>query len=80
MTVFDSGFKIGKSIAVDTGIMILAAIVVPALANALKPIAKAAIKGGITGYLIIKASAAGTVDILKDITAEAKSELDDASK
>jgi hypothetical protein len=80
MIVLKNGFKIGKSIAVSSGILILAPIVVPALAGALKPIAKAAIKGGITAYGMIKASAAGTLDVLKNIAAEAEAELKDSSE
>jgi hypothetical protein len=75
MGVLDSGLKVGKSIAFGAGIMVIAPIIAPALAGKWKAIAKGAIKGGITAYGIIKASAAGTVDSFKDIAAEAKAEL-----
>jgi hypothetical protein len=75
MTLFKSGLKIVSSIAAGAGITALTPIVVPALADKWKPIAKSAIKGGIRAYGIIKASTAGTVETLKDIAAEAKAEL-----
>jgi carbonic anhydrase/acetyltransferase-like protein (isoleucine patch superfamily) len=80
MSILKSRFKIGKSVAVGMGAVVLTPVVVPALAGALKPIAKAAIKGGMTAYGMIKASAAGALDVLRDIAAEAEAELTDASE
>jgi hypothetical protein len=43
-------------------------------------VANAAIKGGLTAYGMIKASAAGPVDVLKDISAEAEAELNESAE
>lgn len=80
MTVLNSGLKIVGSIFVGAGIIVLAPTIVPALTTAWKPIARTAIKGGITAYGILKASVAGSVETLKDIAAEAKAELADSSE
>jgi hypothetical protein len=79
MALFDNGFKVGGSLAMGAGIMILAPIVVPIVAGALKPIAKAAIKGGMLAYGKAKEAAAETVETFEDLAAEAKAELSEAS-
>ena len=43
-------------------------------------VANAAIKGGLTAYGMIKASAAGAVDVFKDISAEAEAELNESAE
>jgi hypothetical protein len=79
MALFDNGFKFGGSIAMGAGIMILAPIVAPILASALKPVAKAAIKGGMMAYGKIKETSAETIETIEDLAAEAKSELSEPS-
>jgi hypothetical protein len=75
MALFNNGFKLGGSIAMGAGMMILAPIVVPIVASALKPVAKAAIKGGMIAYGKIKETAAETMESVEDLAAEAKAEL-----
>jgi hypothetical protein len=75
MALFDNGFKLGGSIAVGAGVMILAPIVVPIVASALRPVVKAAIKGGMIAYGKMKETAAETAETIEDLAAEAKSEL-----
>jgi hypothetical protein len=79
MALFNNGFKLGGSIAMGAGMMILAPIVVPIVASALKPVAKAAIKGGMIAYGKIKETAAETMESVEDLAAEAKAELTEPS-
>ena len=79
MALFDNGFKLGGSIAVGAGVMILAPIVVPIVASVLRPIAKAAIKGSMIAYGKVKETAAETVETFEDLAAEAKAELGESS-
>ena len=75
MALFDNEFKMGGSLVVGAGVMFLAPIVVPVLASALKPIAKAAIKGGLLAYGKVKESVAETMETVEDLAVEAKAEL-----
>ena len=59
------------------GALVLAPIVIPAIAKIGKPIAKAAIKGGITLYEKSKGAVAETGEVLEDLVAEARAELAD---
>ena len=67
--------QIGGTIAVGAGIVLLAPIVMPIVAGLLKPVAKAAIKGGLIAYNTVKVTAAETLESLEDIAAEAQAEL-----
>ncbi len=59
------------------GAIVLAPIVVPALAKAGKPLAKAAIKGGLRLYEQGKGAIAEAGEVFEDLVAEAQAELAD---
>jgi hypothetical protein len=59
------------------GALVLAPIVVPALAKAGKPLAKAAIKGGLRLYEESKGAILEAGEILEDLVAEAQAEMAD---
>ena len=59
------------------GALVLAPIVIPAIAKIGKPIAKAAIKGGITLYEKSIGTVAEAGEVLEDLVAEARAELAD---
>lgn len=79
MALFDNGFKLGGSLVVGAGVVLLAPIVVPVVASVMKPIAKAAIKGGLLAYGKIKETAAETMETVEDLAVEAKAELADST-
>jgi Protein of unknown function (DUF5132) len=80
MALFDNGFKMGGSLVVGAGVILLAPIVVPVVASLMKPIAKAAIKGGLLAYGKIKETAAETMETVEDLAVEAKAELADSTQ
>ncbi len=57
------------------GAVVLAPVLIPAIAKVGKPIAKAAIKGGIVLYEKSRGALAEAGEILEDLVAEAKVEL-----
>jgi hypothetical protein len=59
------------------GAIVLAPIVVPVLARAGKPLAKAAIKGGLRLYEQSRGAIAEAGEVLEDLMAEAQAELAD---
>jgi hypothetical protein len=67
-----------SSIAVGAGVVLLAPVVIPIVGSILKPLAKAAIKGGILAYEGAKVSVAEAKETIEDLTAEAKAEITDA--
>ncbi|MGC2064510.1 MAG: DUF5132 domain-containing protein [Thermodesulfovibrionales bacterium] len=77
MGLVDDVFKgnIGAGLAIGIGAAVLGPIVLPILAGAAKPIAKAAIKGGLALFEKGKETAAELGEVLEDIVAEAKAEL-----
>ncbi|MDJ0569996.1 MAG: DUF5132 domain-containing protein [Pleurocapsa sp. MO_192.B19] len=62
-------------IAAGVGAIILAPVLIPAVAKASKPVAKALIKGGIIAYKKSRSAIAETGEVLEDLVAEAKVEL-----
>ena len=64
-------------IVAGIGALVLAPIVIPAIAKIGKPIAKAAIKGGITLYEKSIGAVAEAGEVLEDLVAEARAELAD---
>ena len=76
-------FKVGDlfedlgipGIAAGVGAVILAPVLIPAVAKASKPVAKALIKGGIIAYEKSKSAIAETGEVLEDLVAEVKVEL-----
>ena len=80
MALFDNGFKgnIISGLAIGVGTAILAPVIIPVLASIVKPLTKAAIKGGIALYDKNKEIIAEAKEVIEDLVAEAKSELDSA--
>ncbi len=62
-------------IAAGLGAVVLAPVLIPAVAKASKPLAKALIKGGIIAYKKSKSAIAETGEVLEDLVAEVKAEL-----
>ena len=62
-------------IAAGLGAVVLAPVLIPAVAKASKPVAKALIKGGIIAYEKSKSALAETGEVLEDLVAEVKAEL-----
>lgn len=77
MALFENGFKgnILTGLAIGIGTAIIGPTVIPILANAFKPVAKAAIKGGVLVFEKGKESLAEVSEVVEDIVAEAKAEL-----
>lgn len=80
MAMFSNGMKLGSSIALGAGVVLLAPVVVPVVAGALRPVAKAAIKGGILAYAKLRESTAETFESIEDLAAEAQAELAESTK
>ncbi|MGD8835421.1 MAG: DUF5132 domain-containing protein [Desulfobacteraceae bacterium] len=74
MRILGSSLSVG-SIAMGAGVVLLAPVVIPVVGAILKPAAKAVIKGGIMAYEGAKLSLAETKETIEDLTAEAKSEI-----
>ncbi len=82
MAIFENGWKgnILTGLAIGIGTAIVAPIVIPILAAAVKPLTKAAIKGGLVLYERGKEIAAEAQELVEDIVAEAKSEMAEAGQ
>lgn len=80
MGLFSNGLKgnILTGLAIGIGASVLAPAVIPVLANVVKPLAKAALKGGIVLYEKGLETFAETKEVVEDLIAEAKSELAEA--
>lgn len=78
MALFENGLKgnIFTGLAIGIGAAVIAPAVIPVLAGVAKPIAKAVIKGGITLYDKGREAIAEGSEVLEDIVAEAKAELE----
>ena len=57
------------------GAIVLAPVIIPALAKASKPLAKAVIRGGIVAYQKSRTLMAETGEVLEDLVAEVQAEL-----
>jgi hypothetical protein len=75
MRFLGNGLKFGTSVAIGAGVVLLAPVVIPILGSIMKPLAKAAIKGGILAYEGMKVTLAETKETLEDLAAEAKAEI-----
>ncbi len=62
-------------LAIGIGSAIVAPLVVPALSKAAKPLAKAAIKGGLVLFETSKEKLAEAHELVDDLLAEARAEL-----
>jgi hypothetical protein len=82
MALFDNGLKgnILSGLAVGIGAAVLAPAVMPIVASVVKPLAKAAIKGGIILYEKGREAVAEMGEVVEDIVAEAKAEMAEAHK
>lgn len=78
MALFNNGLKgnIIGGLAIGIGTAILAPVIIPVLASIAKPLAKAAIKGGITVYEKNKEVIAEVKEVIEDLVAEARAELE----
>jgi hypothetical protein len=78
MALFDNGFKgnVISGLAIGVGTALLAPIIIPVLASIAKPLAKAAIKGGIAVYDKNKEIIAEAREVIEDLVAESKAELE----
>ena len=81
MALFENGLKgnIIMGLAIGVGTAILAPVVIPMVASIAKPLAKAAIKGGIMLYEKNRELIAEATEVVEDLVAEAKAELDTVS-
>lgn len=79
MSLFDNGLKgnIVSGLAIGIGAAVLAPVVMPILVSVVKPLAKAAIKGGIMLYEKGKETVAEVGEVIEDIVAEAKAEMEE---
>jgi len=75
MALLDNGLKIGTPILLGIGVLLLAPVIIPVVASAMKPLAKATVKTGLSlaqrGRELISEAA----EAFEDITAEVKAEL-----
>jgi hypothetical protein len=62
------------SLAVGIGVALLAPVLLPAVVSIFRPLAKGAVKGGLTVVDTLKEFTASTGEQLSDLYAEAKSE------
>ncbi len=75
MALLDNGLKLGTGVAIGLGALILVPAVLPVVGSVVKPIAKAAIKGGILLFEKSRELLAETQEVLEDLAAEARAEL-----
>jgi hypothetical protein len=75
MRFLPGGLKTGSAIAIGAGVVLLAPIVIPVVASVMKPLAKAALKGGMLAYENARIAIAETKETIEDIAAEARSEI-----
>jgi len=82
MALLDNGFRgnLMTGLAIGIGAAILAPIVIPAVAAVAKPLAKAALKGGILLYDRGKEAVAEAGEVIEDLMAETKAEIAEARK
>jgi hypothetical protein len=83
MALFRNGFRLGgtmTTMAIGAGAVLLAPVVLPMVASVMRPVVKAAIKGGIMAYENAKVAVAETRETFEDIAAEARSEVSGAQK
>ncbi len=79
MGLFDNGWKgnILGGLAIGIGSAILGPVVIPILSRTAKPLAKGAIKGGLLLFEKGKEKLAEAQEVVEDLMAEARSELDE---
>jgi hypothetical protein len=67
-------------LAIGIGASVVAPVVKPILATVAKPLTKAAIKGGYLLYEKGKETLAETQEVIEDLVAEAKAEMEEAQE
>lgn len=67
--------KVGAGVLVTVGAVLLVPVLIPAVASAVKPVVKGAIKGGMILFEKGNQLVSESMEMLEDITAEAKAEL-----
>jgi hypothetical protein len=79
MGLFDNGLKgnVVTGLAIGIGAVVLGPVVLPALAGVAKPLLKAAIKSGLMLYEKGKETAAELSEVVEDVVAEAKAEMEE---
>jgi hypothetical protein len=79
MGLFGNGWKgnILGGLAIGIGSAVLGPVLIPILSRTAKPLAKAAIKGGLVMYEKGKEKLAEAQEVVEDLLAEAHSELDE---
>lgn len=82
MALFDDIIKgnLATGIVLGLGGLILAPIALPVVATIAKPLAKAAIKGGLIMLEKTKETVAEMSEVAEDLVAEARAELKDATE
>ena len=77
MALFENGFKgnIFAGLAIGIGTAIVAPMIIPALSQAMKPLARAAVKSGLMLYESGKEKFAEVSEIVEDMVAEARAEM-----
>lgn len=77
MGLLENGLKgnILTGLAIGIGAAVLAPAVIPALSGIVKPVAKAAIKGGFLLFEKGKEAAAEVGEVVEDLLAEVKAEM-----
>ena len=82
MAIFENGLKgnIITGLAIGIGAAVLSPAVISAVAGVAKPLAKAAIKGGIMVYEKGREVVAEAGEVVEDIVAEVKAEMTEEQK
>ena len=81
MGLFDGGWKgnIITSLAIGVGVAVVGPVLIPVASSMLKPLAKAAIKGSIVLYDKSREKLEEGKEIIEDLVAEVKSEMEESS-
>ena len=75
-----AGLNISSGVLLGAGAVLAAPIVIPVFLGILKPMAKAAIKGGLITYQKTKETVAEAMESMEDLAAEAKAELAESTE
>jgi hypothetical protein len=70
-----NGMKLGTGLLIGAATVVVAPIVIPMVAAAMRPLAKAAVKGGLMAYEKGKVIVAEAQENLEDLMAETKAEM-----
>jgi hypothetical protein len=70
----------GKGIAIGIGVAVLAPLVLPTVARAARPLARAAIKSGLLFFEKGRETAAELGEVIDDLLAEAQAEIEQSQQ